>query len=205
MEMFRPDSKSKSRTDSQLALAYRIFIQLIAQKKPAMYTEFLTGILDEQDQNRIKANIRYTNTLLWLYSQMCIQDENSVAALTEFAKCVGESLLSLEKKKRITERDAMTYCYNIILYKDFFDKYVKDTKVRELWAQTVLLSVFPFDRIQRLDLASDDAKKLVSRANTAIVQLIDETEKLQTFQSFMSECLRLSAVQEIPQIVRQFM
>lgn len=89
---------------------------------------------------------------------MCTQDENSVTAITELAKCVGESLLCLDKKKRITERDAMTYCYNIILFKDFFDKYVATTKAKELWAQTMLLSVFPFDRISKLDLVSDDAK-----------------------------------------------
>lgn len=38
MELFTSNSKSKSKSDSSLALAYRIFIQLIAQKEPGMYS-----------------------------------------------------------------------------------------------------------------------------------------------------------------------
>ena len=177
LKLFLPGAKP----ESQLALAYRIFIQLIAQKKPGMYSEFLTGILDHQDVDRIRSNIRYTNTLLWLFAQMGAQDENSVIAITNMAKCIGESLLSQEKKKKFTEREVMTYCYNIVLYKDFFDKYVASTRAKEMWAQTMLLSVFTLDRIAKINLVSESAQELFQKANAAIIQLIYEADKLQTF------------------------
>ena len=63
----------------------------------------------------------------------------------------------------------MTYCYNIILYKDFFEKYAAATKVKELWAQTILLSVFTLGRIAKINLTSENAQQLFQQANAATI------------------------------------
>ncbi|CAL6089407.1 Conserved_hypothetical protein [Hexamita inflata] len=185
--------------EAGMALAHRIFIQMITKKKPTLLNKYLNQYITQFDPQVIIKNPRYFNFICWLFAQADNTTESYGNVMQLFLSLWVAILNQMEQKKKFTEDLVLHNIYQILLMIDFFNARVKnqakvDPKLVISYQQVLLSSIFLVERMSQVNLVGETTIANIAQFNKHIDILVAESDAKESFQTLVLESVRLQVL-----------